>query len=249
MHFYKKVYFLKTCQHWFIGGWKLSHFFSFVAFLHIKHGNKKNELCFQENSFTLEIDLQQEWNIILFKFAKQIRQQTTQAIQEGVTYQFHEDIKGFETFFNNFATNKGIFLTSERRLKEMTHHLKLVYAMKGETVLAAHSYIFDKEVGVVRHFHSGTRVADDQFDSKIIGKANKFLTCKCIEHFKNEGFSIFDFGGVEYPPTEKITSGIYNYKMLYGGNLVTCYNYYTPSYYIFKQLGKFFWFLGKKTTI
>lgn len=249
MHFYKKVYFLKSWQYWFKDEWKLAHFFSFVAFLHIKKRNKKNIWCFQENYFTLEIDLLKDWDTINYNFAKQIRQQTTQAVQEGITYQFHEDIKGFETFFNEFATNKGIFLTSERRLQEMVPYLKLVYAMKDKTILAAHSYIFDKDAGIVRHFHSGTRVADEQFDNKIIGKANKFLTCKCIEHFKNEGFATFDFGGVEYPPVEKITAGIYNYKMLFGGTLVICYNYYTPLYYLLKFAGKNFWFLGKKTTV
>jgi hypothetical protein len=249
MNFYKKIYFLKSYQFWFKASWKPNYFFSFVAFLHIKQGNKKNLFCFQENSHTLEIDLKQDIPVIYSNFAKQVRQQTTQAIQEGITYRFQEDIKGFETFFNDFATNKGIFLTSERRLREMMPYLKLVFAIKNDTILAAHSYIFDREVGIVRHFHSSTKIADEQFDHKIIGKANKFLTSKCIEHFKNEGFSIFDFGGVEYPPNEKITSGIYNYKKLFGGNLVTCYNYYTPLYYILKLAGKYFWVLGKKTTV
>jgi hypothetical protein len=249
MKFYKKIYLLKSYQCWFKDEWTLSHFFSFVAFLHIKQGNIKNSLCFQENSHTLEIDLRQDLNVIYSKFAKQVRQQTTQAVQEGITYQFHEDIKGFETFFNDFASKKGIFLTSERRLTEMMPYLKLVYAIKDDSILAAHSYIFDKEVGIVRHFHSSTRNSDDKFDNKFIGKANKFLTCKCIEHFKNEGFATFDAGGVEYPPQGKVTTGIYNYKMLFGGVLVTCYNYYTPLYYLLKLVGKYFWVLGKKTTV
>ena len=249
MKFYKKVSFLKTYQFWFRGDWKPYHFFSFAAFLHIKTGQIKKPLCFQENSYTLELDLLQDIGTIYSNFSKQVRQQTTQAINEGISYHFHYDIKGFETFFNEFASKKEIFATSERRLKEMEPYLQLVYAMKGDDILAAHSFIFDKEVGIVRHFHSASRRLDERYDSNFIGKANKFLTCKSIEHFKNDGFIIFDFGGIRYPLPDNSSNGINNYKMLFGGKITTCYNSYTPLYYLLKQAVKNFWFLGKKATV
>lgn len=249
MKFYKKVFILKTYQYWFKGDWKPNHLFSFAAFLHIKSGQVKKPLCFQENSYTLELDLLQDINIIYSNFAKQVRQQTTQAINEGISYHFHNDLKGFESFFNEFASKKEIFATSERRLKEMEPHLQLVYALKDEDILAAHSFIIDKDVGIVRHFHSASRRLDRRYDSKLIGKANKFLTSKCIEHYKSNGFSIFDFGGIRYPLPENSSNGINNYKMLFGGKITICYNSYTPLYYLLKQASKRFWFLGKKTTV
>jgi len=249
MKFFKQNSFIKTYQYWFSGKWKPHHIFSFVAFLHIKEGRKQKPFCFRENSHTLEIDLTQDIGFIYSNFSKQIRQQNTQAIKEGFTYHFHEDFKGFEKFFNDFAAKKEIFFTSERRLKEMMPYLKLAYAKKDNEILAAHSFIFDGEVGIVRHFHSASRRLDEQYDAKIIGKANKFLTCQCIEYFKANGFTSFDFGGIRYPLPENTTNGINNYKMLFGGVITICYNSYTPLYYILKQAGKKFRFLGKKTTV
>jgi len=249
MKFFKQNSFFKTYQCWFYGKWKPSHIFAFVAFLHIKQGSKKKPFCFQENSHTLEIDLTQDIAVIFSNFAKQIRQQNTQAINEGFTYHFHEDFKDFEIFFNAFAAKKEIFLTSERRLKEMIPYLKLVYAKKDNEVLAAHSFIFDKEVGIVRHFHSASRRLDDNYDAKMIGKANKFLTCQCITYFKANGFSNFDFGGIRHPLPANTNNGINNYKMLFGGKITPCYNSYTPFYYVLKQAGKKIKFLGNKTTV
>jgi len=249
MKFLKKISFLNTYQYWFEGAWKPYHLFSFSAFLHIKSGSIKKPFCFQENSYTLELDLTQDINIIYSNFAKQVRQQSNQATNDGVTCYFHNDVKGFESFFNDFASKKEIFATSERRLKEMEQNLQLVYAIKNDHILAAHSFIFDKEVGIVRHFHSASRRLDERYDSKIVGKANKFLTCKCIEHFKNDGFLIFDFGGIRYPLPENSTNGVNNYKMLFGGKITVCNNYYTPFYFLLKQAGKKFWLLGKKTTV
>jgi lipid II:glycine glycyltransferase (peptidoglycan interpeptide bridge formation enzyme) len=249
MKFYRKVSFLKTYQYWFKGDWKPYHFFTFAAFLHIKTGRKKKLLCFQENSYTLELDLQQDLTIIYSNFAKQVRQQTTQATNEGVTFHIHNDFIGFKSFFNEFAVKKEIFSISERRLKEMEANIHLVYAKKNGDILAAHSYLYDKEVGIVSHLHSASRRLDDRYDAKIIGKANKFLTCKSIEYFKNDGYSIFDFGGIRYPMPENSNNGINNYKMLFGGKITVCYNSFTPFYYLLKQVGKKVKFFGKKASL
>ena len=249
MKFYRKVSFLKTYQYWFKGDLKPYHLFSFTAFLHIKTGNIKKPLCFLENSYSLELDLLQDLNTIYSNFAKQVRQQTTQAINEGITFHIHQDLIEFKSFFNEFAVKKEIFSISERRLKEMEANLHLVYAKKDDDILAAHSYLYDKEVGIVSHLHSASRRLDNNYDAKIIGKANKFLTCKSIEYFKNDGYKIFDFGGIRYPLPENSSNGINNYKMLFGGKIVKCYNTYTPLYYLLKQVGKKIKFFGKKASL
>lgn len=249
MRFYRKVYFLKTYQYWFKGNWKPYHLFSFSAFLNMRTGLIKKPLCFQENSYSLKLDLLQDLTIIYSNFAKQVRQQTTQAINEGITFHIQNDLSLFKTFYNEFAVKKNIFIISERRMKEMEDNIYFIFAQKDGDILAAHSYLFDKEVGIVSHLHSASRRLDDRYDAKIISKANKFLTSKSIEYFKEQGYSVFDFGGIRYPLPEAGSSGINNYKMLFGGEIYKCYNTYTPLYYILKQLGKNIKFLGKKASL
>ena len=78
--------------------------------------------------------------------------------------------------------------------------------MEGE-LLAAHSYLVDKELGIARLFHSASRRLDQRFDRNIIGRANKLLTARDIFHFREEGFQLMDFGGYAENTQDKKPAG------------------------------------------
>ncbi len=232
----KKLYFINVHISWFGYKYNLWDFFSFNAGMHVKNNQNKKVPGIRADTHTLELDLTQDTESIFAGFAKQIRQQYKISENEGITTYFHSDIDGFVHFFNNFASRKNTFTTSRRRIEEMGDNLKLAYAEHNGEILAAHSYLADEDTGVVRHMHSATKRLDDMTDKNLVGRANKYLTVKDILYFKENGFTTFDFGGYAAETKDESLQGINKFKLLFGGKLVGCKNYYSLPYWASKKI-------------
>lgn len=244
IRYYKKFYFLKVYENWFTYSFKFWDIFSLNVFLHIK--NKYKWIPgIQENTYTLELDLTQDTNSLFANFSKQVRQQIKIAENEGISCAFHTDVDKFVDFFNDFAVKKNTWTTSKQRILDMGENIRLSFALYNGQILAAHSYIVDTELGIVRHLHSATKRLDENFDKNRIGRANKSLTVNDIIYFKENGFKIFDFGGYAKDTVNDSLKGINNYKLLFGGKPVTCVNYYSYNYWILKKLIKLVGLGGK----
>ena len=120
----------------------------------------------------------------------------------------------------------------------MGENVKLSFAVNNGVLLAAHSYILDKEIGIVRHLHSATKRLDENYDRNLIGRANKYLTVTDIFYFKENGFKTFDFGGFAKDTENESLKGINNFKLQFGGDLVDCINYYSINYWLLKKIAK-----------
>lgn len=196
-------------------------------------------------SHTVELNLEQDKETIQANFSKQIRQQVRIAETEGINCTFNNEIPTFVDFFNDFAKKKNTNLVSQRRMEEFGEGIKLSFAMYNGEIIAAHSYLTDKETGIVRHHHAATRRLDEQVDKNLVGRANKYLTANNILHFKQEGFKTFDFGGYAKDTTDESLKGINNYKLLFGGQVVESVNYFSYSYWLLKKLSKLLGMEGK----
>lgn len=237
VRYYKKISFLKVYESWFTYQFQLKNLFSLNVFFHLK--NKKKWIPAIENkTYTLELDLENDADTISAKFNKQIRQQIKIAEREGTSCHFHNDIEKFVDFFNDFAKKKNTWLTSEQRIRDMGDCIKLSFAVNNGIILAAHSYIIDNEVGIVRQLHSATKRLDENFDRNLIGRANKYLTVTDIFYFKEKGFKVFDFGGFAKDTDNESLKGINNFKLQFGGDLITCTNYYSINYWLLKKVSK-----------
>ena len=237
VRYYKKIFFLKVYESWFSYQFQLKNLFSLNVFFHLKDNNKWIP-AIPDKTYTLELNLENETEVIYSKFSKQIRQQIKIAEKEGTTCYFHTDIQQFVEFFNEFAQKKETWLTSEQRIRNMGENVKLSFAINNGVILAAHSYILDRQIGIVRHLHSATKRLDENYDRNLIGRANKLLTVTDIIYFKENGFKIFDFGGFAKDTEDESLKGINNYKLLFGGDLVTCLNYYSINYWLLKKAAK-----------
>ena len=237
VRYYKKIFFFKVYESWFSYQFQLKNLFSLNAFFHLKDNNKWIPAV-QNKTYTLELDLENDTEVIYSKFTKQIRQQIKIAEKEGTTCYFHTDIEKFVEFFNEFAQKKATWLTSAQRIKDMGENVKLSFAVNNGVVLAAHSYILDKEIGIVRNLHSATKRLDENYDRNLIGRANKYLTVTDIFYFKEHGFKIFDFGGFAKDTENESLKGINNFKLQFGGDLVACINYYSVNYWLLKKIAK-----------
>ncbi len=246
IRYYKKFYFLKVYEHWFQYHYKLADVFGLNVYWNVKRQDKPSVTGIRAISHTVELDLTQDAGVISANFSKQIRQQARIAETEGITCLFDtKENARFVDFFNDFARKKNTDLVSLRRMEEFGDNIILSFAEINGELLAAHSYLVDREAGIVRHHHAATRRLDEQIDRNLIGRANKYLTVKNIFYFKEQGFTCFDFGGYAYNTTDESLKGINNYKLLFGGKVVESTNYFSYGYWLFKKLSKLLGMQGK----
>jgi len=239
IRYYKKFLFLKVYENWFEYKYTLRDMLGINIYWNVKKQNTVKIPCIKKVTHTLELDLEQNLDIIFANFSKQIRQQSKTAENEGITCHFHQQVDEFVGFFNDFAAKKRTDMVSLRRIKEMGENLKLSFAVHNGQILAAHSYLTDKETGMVRHQHSATKRLDENTDRNLIGRANKYLTVKNITHFKEQGFKTFDFGGYAKDTNNESLRGINNYKLLFGGTVVISINYLSFNYWLLKKISHF----------
>jgi hypothetical protein len=245
IRYYKKFYFLKVYENWFQYKYRLKDVLGINVYWHVKKQDTAKVPAIQFISHTVELDLHQDSETIQANFSKQIRQQARIAETEGINCTFQNDIDVFVEFFNDFARKKNTDLVSRRRMEEFGDGITLSFALYNGEIMAAHSYLTDKEAGIVRHHHAATRRLDDQVDKNLIGRANKYLTVKNILNFKEQGYKTFDFGGYAKDTTNESLKGINNYKLLFGGTVVECVNYFSYAYWLFKKLSGLLGMKGK----
>lgn len=245
VRFKKKIFLFNVKETWFTHLYSFWDIFSVNAYMHVKNAENKSIAAVLDVSHTLELELNQETEVISANFSKQIRQQVKTAENEGTTCYFHKDIDQFVDFFNDFAFKKDTYTINRQRIAALGDSIKLSFSVNNGKVLAAHSYLVDEELGIVRHFHSATKRLDEQYDRNLIGRANKYLTIKSILHFKEMGFKVFDFGGYAKDTEDESLKGINNYKLLFGGKIVPCKDYYSYSYWLLKKTAKLFGLTGK----
>lgn len=245
IRYYKKFYFLKVYENWFQYKYRLKDVLGLNVYWHVKKQDAQKIPAIKFISHTVELELDKDSDTITANFSKQIRQQSRIAETEGINCTFHNDIDTFVEFFNDFARKKNTDLVSRRRMEEFGNGITLSFAMYNGEIMAAHSYLIDKEAGIVRHHHAATRRLDDQVDKNLIGRANKYLTVKNILYFKEAGYKTFDFGGYAKDTTNESLKGINNYKLLFGGTVVECTNYFSYGYWFFKKLSGLLGMKGK----
>jgi len=239
IRYYKKFLFIKVYENWFEYKYRFQDVVGINVYWNVKKQDTRKIPCLKKITHTVELDLTQDLDIIFSNFSKQIRQQSKAAENEGIICQFHQQVNEFVDFFNDFAAKKNTDMVSRRRIEEMGKDLKLSFAVHNGQILAAHSYLTDWETGMVRHQHSATRRLDENTDKNLIGRANKYLTVKNIAHFKEQGFKTFDFGGFAKDTNNESLKGINNYKLLFGGTVVSSVNYFSFSYWLLKKISHF----------
>ena len=242
--YYKKFLFLKVTESWFDGKLDFWDLFSFKAVYHLK--TEENMFGIKEISHTIELDLLQDKQTIFSNFSKAYRQQVRKAEEDGIKIEPNNDIGVFVEFFNDFAAKKGTYFTSKKRILEKKDYLEISFATYDSNVIAAQSYLVDKEKKIVRHYQTANKRFDEHLNKNFVGQANKYLLVTNLMRFKQEGFEIFDFGGYASNTTDESLIGINNYKLKFGGQIKECKDYYSLPYWVIKKISKF---LGMANTI
>lgn len=238
--FKKKFYFWKLTDTWFRFDKGLHNLFSLKKYSFVQHHEQiKNSFCFKEISHTLTTDLTQDTETILSAISKSVLKEAKKAETEGITCIFNNDVGKFIEFYNKFAGNKHLYQFNEKFISEYKNFNSIAFAMKDNEILAAHFYLVSNKFKLVRSFLSGSRTADELFDKRILGMANKLLKIKAIIHFKEINFETFDYGGIVLDTDNKSLKGITEYKMSFGGKTTTNISYLSPIYFFLLKIFNF----------
>lgn len=212
----KKVFFFKIHDIWFDEEKYINSKHNIV----ILHSNVSMDLQFQfkfvEHTFLLNIEEDQETIFKKFDY-KSARYAINRAKRDGVVVKKIECDKErdeYIEFQKTFCIEKGIPMFQKEELSELLSY----YAISAEgEYLGACSFIADARRGVVRYKYGATK-------HKL--NANEIILWTAICDFHNEGYKIFDFGGVK--GWEDINSKYYKhyqFKKKFGGDLVEFYTY------------------------
>ena len=158
-------------------------------------------------------------------FCRTTRYHIKKAKSEGVKCCTTSDLKSYALFYNEYMNRKKMpGFVSEEKLGIYGEALvmRAAYLNEGQFIVF-HSYLLDKTIRRVRLLNSFSGIHDTSLttDQKsAIGRANKFLHCDDMKYFRDEGFTIYDFGGYSMATNDKSLNGINNFKDSFGGILV-----------------------------
>lgn len=238
--FYKNFFFFRVYEHYFSHKFKISNIFSLDAYFDVKNSKHKVRFGIKKVTYSVENSLIQDIDVIFSGFSKTVRTQIRKSEKEGIECHFNQDVKSFVDFYNAFASNKKIAPTSTQRIREMGKNFEVSFAILDGKILAAHSYLIDHEVGIVRLFHSASLRFDKEIDTQKIGRSNKLLHYRDMIFYKDQGYKVYDFGGYTENTNDLSLEGINQFKLSFGGKKVICTNYFSFSYILFKWVARQF---------
>lgn len=181
---------------------------------------------------TLQKDLTKSVEELFMAISKSTRKQIKQAQKNStlhkiiVTEPTNEDILLFRDYYNQFAKKKNTYLCGPfnvKTLKLLRDQKALIMTkIEGEDQqpLCYRVYVADGIRAMSLYSASHYRLTDDPKLKRLYGKAHRLLEWEDILWFKNNGYQIYDSGDLT---TNK---DIRNYKLEFGGEIITRYSGY-----------------------
>ena len=183
---------------------------------------------------TLHIDLSKSIEQLFLEMHYNTKRKIKQAHKEKLQVFFcdaptDEEIKIFSDFYNVFAKSKNLSKCSITKLKALCQENALVISVVKDEFsnpLCYHAIIGDGVRAIALYSSSHYRLPSGEDKRNLIGQANRYLHWSEIKYFKERGFSIYDFGGLSLNVKDEALYNIDNFKMSFGGEVVSLYTYY-----------------------
>ncbi|GEM_PF-833649 len=184
---------------------------------------------------TLCIDLDKSEEQLRKEMNRTTRYQINKAGRDHLTVKHlttvtKQDIIEFAAFFNPFATEKGIELCREEKVKALQNSNRLVisyvYHEDGRK-MASHLYIIDEVRATMLYSCSG-RFTETDIPPLQIGRANRYLHWQDILFFKEQGYQVYDFLGLSIDENDQEQQNINKFKKGFGGREEINYQSFVP---------------------
>lgn len=174
--------------------------------------------------YTVCVDLTQDLERILSSFTPNCRNEVRRAQREGVHCEWYDSeqlsqtsspLDRFQAEYSAFVRAKGIRNVFNRRALHAyiaDNRVVLTTAQANGEILAQHIYLCDGHRARLLYSVSGFR--HNLNNKSLYGKANRLLHYHDIEHFKADGVTLLDFGGIS---SFENPNGVDHFKLSFGG--------------------------------
>lgn len=179
-----------------------------------------------EPSATVCIGLQRPLDEILKGVAKNTRYEIRQAEKLGARMRIVRNGPGMNAeivaLYNSLASAKTeLSNIHESELTRYEGHSDTFVSYLDDRAVCGHVLLRDTDIGRARLLFSASRRFDDRETAKLSGFLNRFLHWHEICAYREEGFGIYDLGGIRRDKSDGITQ----FKMSFGGEVVTEHTY------------------------
>lgn len=222
----KQRFLVPITENWFDYQFKWSDLFLPACYRGLREGQvQRFYFGTKRYTKTIILPLDEPLETIKTRFNTTLKYGIKKAEAQGIVCCFNNDLKSFIHFYNDFAKVKKLIPLDIKHLNELRiKEWKCTYAMLDGNILAAHSYLEDKQTGIVRLMQSGSLRFDSKYSTIQIGYANKLLHFHDIQYFKENGLKVYDFGGWDDVP------GLQRFKESFGAFPIKVFNYFTFTY-------------------
>lgn len=191
-----------------------------------------NLFFMKKNKFySLIIDLKKSQNEIILDCSSTCRNEIRRGEKIGIEFKIGLPTVDDGYFIDEFLKEKGLGEFNKKYIQDLESMVCLV-ELNGVR-LATHLYKICAEIGRARLVYSAVAPSDIDIintgisSQRVIGIANRFLHYSSIMYFKDNGFSVYDFGGLGLDESNLKIKGINDFKKSFGGIRSIEYNY-TP---------------------
>jgi Acetyltransferase (GNAT) domain len=182
---------------------------------------------------TLVIDLAESDDRLLEQMAKDTRSKIRRATERdsvevtAATQPTEAEVQEFGDFYDRFAEAQSVSPVFRPRLHALARQGNLVLtraAREDGEVLVRHAYVAARGRGYMLYSGSLLAESDDSAVRNLIGRANRYLHWHDIRVFKQRGFELYDFGGLDVEERNPKTAGIARFKRGFGGEVRPVYS-------------------------
>jgi predicted deacetylase len=215
----KNIKGLPVSEYWFANRIEKSDLLKIASYRN--YSGIKPQFMFQHISYTLETDLQLDWEVIFNSFKSNVRNEIRKAEKLNFSFQINAlNIPEFILFYNSFAKSKRFEPLAERRLAQYNSNSLLFLSAHDKVhseLLVVHVYLIDGERARLLHSVSQIHSMEDDEKIKRTGYFNKKLHWEAILYFKSQSYSIYDWGGFSKNKKNTSLMGINAFKKSFGG--------------------------------
>jgi hypothetical protein len=235
--FKKKFYFFKLTDTWFVAKSGAGNLLGLKTYSFVQKNNQRRpQFCIKRDSYTLISDLTESMESLQEKFSSSIKKEIKKAEEAKIEFVANKDLSFFVDFYNEFAGKKSLYqIPADMKQALTADQYWVTLAKDNGDILNAKLYLYDAELGVVRSFLSANFRSEDPAIKRKVGISGKFLMAYSMHFFKNEGFKIYDFGGIAEGTKEKELKGINDFKASFGGMKKKDENFDSIPYYFLRK--------------
>jgi hypothetical protein len=182
---------------------------------------------------TLVLDLSADEDRLLEEMSKDTRSKVRRAMQKdplkvaAAQEPSSADVDTFADFYDRFATVRSVARVFRPRLHALAQsgNLAITTATAEDgAILVQHAYVAARGRSFMLYSGSVLSESADSGERNLIGRANRYLHWHDIRLFKERGFALYDFGGLDVTGRSEKTAGIARFKRGFGGEVRPVYS-------------------------